>query len=115
MPTIAPPARGQPNEPGAVELSGGNVANAARVVAALRDGFRACYQAALGEQRGVAGSIRLRMRVAADGSVSDVEGDRSGLPQSLVDCVFSRAHRAKFEPPAGGHAVIVVPLKFVEQ
>lgn len=81
----------------------------------MREGFRACYQAALVEQRGLAGSIRLRLHVAGDGSVSDVEGDRSGLPHGLVDCVFSRARRAKFEPPAGGHAVIVVPLRFVEQ
>lgn len=88
--------------------------NAVQVVAALRSDFRGCYQNGLAEDRTLAGSIRVIIRVGADGAVTDVHGTPTGrLSPSVVDCVLGRAHRARFEPPQGGSAVIAVPVTFV--
>jgi TonB family protein len=94
-------------------MMGGSASNAARVVAAMRPDFKACYQAALAEDRNVEGSVRILIKVAADGSVSNVTPTPRSLPQGVVDCVLRRAYQAKFDPPEGGAAVIAVPITFV--
>lgn len=94
----------------------GNVSNAASVVAAMRAGFRRCYQRGLEANPDIAGSIRLTIQVGPGGNVSSVTGAPSGnLPGTVVDCVKSRAQAAQFAPPDGGSAVINVPVSFVKQ
>ena len=101
---------------GGAAVSGGNVSNAARVVAGMRAGFRNCYQRGLAENPDAAGSIRLTIRVGAGGEVAGVSPSPSGsLPASVVSCVVARAQAAQFDPPEGGSAVIAVPVTFVKQ
>jgi hypothetical protein len=101
---------------GGAAVSGGTVSNAARVVAGMRAGFRACYNRGLAENPDAQGSIRLSIRVGPGGEVSGVSASPSGnLPGSVVSCVQARASAAQFAPPEGGSAVIVVPVTFVKQ
>lgn len=109
-----PPAPAVSPAASAVPANRGNVANAARVVAAMRPDFRACYQDGLREDRSLAGSIRLVIRVGANGYVTEVSSTTTGrLLPSVVDCVVGRANQARFDPPEGGSAVIAVPVTFV--
>jgi hypothetical protein len=103
--TISPPS-----------TSGGLVSNAARVVAGMRAGFRACYQRGLAVDPDASGSIRLTIRVGPGGEVSGVTASPSGnLPATVVSCVQARAQAAQFDAPQGGAAVILVPVTFVKQ
>ncbi len=94
----------------------GSVSNAASVVAAMRAGFRRCYQRGLEQNPDISGSIRLSISVGPGGEVSSVSGGPTGnIPGSVVDCVKGRARAAQFAPPDGGSAVINVPISFVKQ
>lgn len=94
----------------------GVVSDAARVVAGLRAGFRACYQRGLAENPDASGAIRLTIRVGPAGEVSGVTARPSGnLPAIVVSCVQTRAEAAQFAVPEGGSAVILVPVNFVKQ
>jgi hypothetical protein len=108
-PSVAPAA------PGVATPLRGTVSNAAKVVSAMRSDFRHCYQTALADEPKLEGSVRLLMRVAADGSVSEATGTPNSLSPAVVDCILRRAYQAKFEPPEGGSAVIVVPITFVRR
>jgi hypothetical protein len=90
-----------------------SASNAARVVAGMRAGFRACYNAALADLPSLTGCVRLAIVIGPDGNVQRVKATSGGLPYSLVSCVEARASRAFFDPPAGGRAVITVPVGFV--
>lgn len=101
---------------GGASVSGGTVSNASRVVAGMRAGFRACYNRGLAQNPDASGSIRLTIRVGPGGEVAGVSAAPSGnLPGSVVSCVQSRASAARFSPPEGGAAVVVVPVSFVKQ
>jgi hypothetical protein len=95
---------------------GGNISNAARVVAAMRPAFRACYQKGLDVNPDAQGSVRLALKVGPGGEVTSVSAVPSGnLPGSVVDCISARARRAQFDPPEGGAAVVNVPVNLVKQ
>lgn len=101
---------------GGAAVSGGTVSNAARVVAGMRAGFRACYQRGLNENPDAQGNIRLTIQVGPGGEVRGVTATPSGtLPASVVACVQARAKAAQFDPPEGGAAAIQVPVTFVKQ
>jgi outer membrane biosynthesis protein TonB len=97
-------------------VAGGAITNAARVIAAMRPAFRACFQKGLDQNPDAQGSIRLAIKVGPGGEVSGVTATPSGnLPPSVVDCVSTRARRAQFDPPEGGASVVNVPVTFVKQ
>jgi hypothetical protein len=101
---------------GGANVSGGQVSNAARVVAGMRAGFRNCYNRALAQNPDVEGRISLSIRVGPGGEVQGVSAAASGnLPDSVTSCVKARAQAAQFDPPQGGAAVIQVPVTFVKQ
>lgn len=101
---------------GAAVNSGGQVSNAARVVAGMRAGFRNCYNRALAQNPDAEGKISLSIKVGPGGEVQGVNASPSGnLPDSVVGCVKARASAAQFDPPQGGLAVIQVPVTFVKQ
>jgi hypothetical protein len=98
------------------QVSAGSVDNASRIVAGMRAGFRRCFQRALEQNPDIGGSIRLTLTVGPGGEVSGVSASQSGnLPSTVVSCVKSRARAAQFSPPAGGSAVVEVPVTFVKQ
>lgn len=97
-------------------VAGGNISNAAKVVAAMRAAFRACYQRGLDQNPDSQGSIKMAIRVGPGGEVTGVSATPSGnLPPSVIDCVTARARRAQFDPPEGGAATVQVPVTFVKQ
>jgi TonB family protein len=93
----------------------GNISNAALVVASMRSAFRACYQALLDQEPKASGTVKLSIKVGADGNVTSATATPSGNVDGAVECVRERALRAKFDPPAGGAAVVNVPVNFVRQ
>lgn len=101
--------------PAPVTSEAATPANAAKEVVAMQADFRACYRASIETHGDIAGRVALVISIAADGHVSDVRADGSGLPLSTVDCLRRRAALARFEPPKGGSAVITVPVTFVSQ
>ncbi len=94
----------------------GGVANAAQVIAALRELFRDCYQASL--EREPSGRFRYSTTIQVDqeGAVSSVstmlKEDSSQEDSLLTACVEAVARSAKFAKPQGGSAVIKLPLSF---
>jgi hypothetical protein len=97
-------------------VAGGAISNAARVIAAMRPAFRACFQKGLDQNPDAQGSIRLAIKVGPGGEVSGVSATPSGnLPPGVVDCVTARAKRAQFDAPEGGASVVNVPVTFVKQ
>lgn len=101
---------------GGANVSGGQVTNAARVVAGMRAGFRNCYNRALASNPDVEGRIALSLHIGPGGEVQNVNAVPSGnLPDAVVSCVKARAMAGQFDPPQGGAAVIQVPVTFVKQ
>jgi hypothetical protein len=100
---------------GGAAVSGGAVANASRVVAGMKAGFRNCFNRELASNPDAQGTIRLTIKVGPGGEVQNVTAAPSGSLGSAVECVKARARSAQFEPPEGGSAVIVVPVTFVKQ
>jgi len=102
---------------GGVSASGGNVANAARVVAGMRAGFRNCFQRGLAQDPTAQGSLRLAIQVGPAGQVTNAtpSGVTGNLPAAVVACVVARARAAQFDPPDSGSATLAVPVTFVSQ
>jgi hypothetical protein len=102
---------------GDASVAGGSVSDAARVVAQMRAGFRACYRRGQDENPDIEGKIALSIKVGPTGQVSSVTATKTGnIPASVVDCVKARANSATFAAPQGGGvAVVQVPVTFVRQ
>lgn len=100
---------------GGAAVSGGEVANASRVVAGMRAGFRNCFNRELAQNPDAQGRIDLSIKVGPGGEVQSVSAASSGNLGSAVECVKARARGAQFDPPAGGSAVVKVPVTFVKQ
>jgi hypothetical protein len=107
--------------PGRIDLGkehnvGGRITNAAAVIAAMRAGFKRCYDRALAQNADAQGRIALSIHVGPGGEVQSVSAETSGnLPSSVGACVSARARAAQFELPEGGLAVVQVPVTFVKQ
>lgn len=100
---------------GGAAVSGGDVANASRVVAGMRAGFRNCFNRELAQNPDAQGKVDLSIKVGPGGEVQNVTAVASGSLGSAVECVKARARSAQFDPPSGGSAVIKVPVTFVKQ
>jgi hypothetical protein len=100
-------------EPAGPVLTGGSVANASRVVAGMRAGFRRCFNAGLSADPNMSGAIRLTLKIGATGAVADAKATSTGtLSPALVQCIEARARAAQFDPPNGNSATLVIPINF---
>jgi len=88
---------------GVVRVQGATVANAERVAAGMRAGFRSCYQRGLAENENMAGVLRLSLAVDPHGVVIDVDVKQKGqaISAAVKDCIAARAQAAQFDPPEG--------------
>ena len=88
---------------GVVRVQGATVANAERVVAGMRAGFRSCYQRGLVQDKKMAGILRLSLAVGPQGVVIDVDVKQKGhaISAAVTDCIAARAQAAQFDPPEG--------------
>jgi len=97
-----------------VSVSGAAVPTAPRVVAAMRAGFRGCYQRSLQQNPKSQGQIRLTIEVQPDGAVHSVTSAPSGiLSEGAVACVTARARVGQFTATDGGNATVVATVSFV--
>lgn len=97
---------------GGVSFSGGEIANANRVVAGMRAGFRNCYSRELAQNPDAQGSMLLTIMVGEGGEVVRVVSNNTGNLGDAVACVLARARAAQFEPPNGGSATISTQITF---
>jgi hypothetical protein len=60
--------------------------------------------------------MHLTLRIGPNGEVtSSTASGVNGLSGSVVSCITSRASGARFAPPEGGGAVLVIPIGFYLQ
>jgi hypothetical protein len=96
----------------AVTTSSGSVADADRVILALRPKLRRCYEAARGAGPQIEGMVTCGVRITKAGTVGAVGVTRrNSLPNALVECIVRELHTAVFEPREAD-AVIQVPVRF---
>ncbi len=77
--------------------------------------LRRCYNDGLKTDPKMQGTIRLRIKVAADGTVADVAVDGpSAFPASVEQCMIAAAKTAAFPAPGGNGSTLVLPLNFVQ-
>ncbi len=101
---------------GSPSMSGGMVADANRVVAGMRGGFRACYRRGLDEDPNMRGSVRIVANIGSNGEVRSVQAaGAAGLSAGVVACVKNRVASAQFSAPDGGSATVVIPVGFEHQ
>ena len=100
---------------GAASVSGSKVANAERVVAGMKAGFRSCYNRGLQTNPDLAGSVRISAKIGPNGEVLSATPTASGMSPEVVDCLVRRVKSAQFAPPDAGGATIVIPVTFVKQ
>lgn len=99
--------------PNATATSGGSVTNASAVVASMAPAFRRCYNHALQKDPNTRGSARITGKIGAQGEVLSVSPSSSGLSADTVACISAVVASARFSPPEGGGATIVIPVTFV--
>lgn len=95
-------------------VAGGPVPNVGLVVDGLTAGFRRCYGNGLSADPDMKGSLRITATIGPDGEVlsATAAGGRS-LSVSVVACLTARVRSARFSPPKGGSAKIVIPVTLV--
>jgi hypothetical protein len=103
------------SEGGAMLDAGGTISNASRVVAAMREGFRACYNQLLRVQPLAQGRTRFVFYVNCNGGIIAIHSVTRGLDPWILQCMSATASQARFEPPQGGSAVVIVPVTLVRQ
>ena len=92
-----------------------NITNAASVVSSMRPGFRDCYQRSLDAHGRFSASVRLSLRVDADGKIASVTARGTNAPRDMIECIFTEVGRHVFDPPMGGAAVVNIPVNLVAQ
>ncbi len=75
--------------------------------------FRSCYEAGLESNPKLAGSVQARFVVNGDGSVSNVTGEGSSLPDpETISCVLRGFAALSFPAPEDGNASVTYPIFF---
>jgi hypothetical protein len=96
------PAAGPSIEISDIAVSPGAIANAERVVVAMRAGFRNCYKKGLTSSPGAEGKITLTIRVGTAGQVLGVNAHPTDkVSSTMTSCITARAAAAEFDPPTG--------------
>jgi hypothetical protein len=101
-------------ETAAAGAGAGNVANASDVVRGMGQGFRRCYNLGLAADAEMKGSVRVTAKIGPSGEVvSAVPTTSQGnLSAAVISCVVARVSSARFAPPEGGGATVVIPVTF---
>jgi len=95
--------------------SSGVITNAAKVIAAMRPGFRQCYQRFLNRVPTASGRVRLAIHVNCSGEIPSVRATAYGIDRETVACMLVTIAQARFDPPEGGASVVNVPVTFVRE
>lgn len=109
----APPTSDSPRAVVTVETTGASDADE-RIVSAMLPRMRRCAQRAQADDENVAGSTKLELQIAPDGTVSSAkESGKGSLPAAEVTCMAESAKRFAFE--AGGARTITLALRHSRQ
>jgi len=113
---VRPPPGGSVAVPGPTQ-TGGNVPNAAAVVAAMAPGFRRCYNAGLNrEDPTMKGTVRITARIGPNGEVLSASASAGGnVSATVAGCIRNRFASAQFAAPEGGGATLSVPVTVIPQ
>lgn len=82
------------------------------VVASLRPRLRSCFSSLLERSEQAEGSIRFALSLGCAGEVQTISAKAEGVDEPTIECLFAVVAPAMFDPPAGGHATIQVPVVF---
>jgi hypothetical protein len=101
---------------GEASVAGGTVADASAVVAGMAPGFRRCFIKGLKEDPTMKATVRVTAKIGKNGEVLAASPSGSGtLSSAVTDCVAARVASAKFSPPEGGLAAIVIPVSMTPE
>jgi hypothetical protein len=85
----------------------------AAVVKRMAPGFRSCYNRGLSGDPNMAGSVRITTKVGPDGKVRSASpSEGGGLSAAVKSCLADHGLNARFPPPDGGGATLVIPVSF---
>lgn len=97
------------SSPGASEQS--DVSNMARVVAGLRPLLLRCYKRSLERHGAPVSGLNATVELDKAGRVRSVKLRAAGqVPKGLESCLKRVIGAAVFDPPAGGSAVLTIPI-----
>ena len=82
------------------------------VVAGLRPALHHCFSRWLDDRVNAQGSVRFKLELGCAGEVEAISAENRGVDSSTLVCLFSAVAPARFAPPAGGHATLLVPVVF---
>ncbi|MEI9950132.1 MAG: hypothetical protein WDO74_14450 [Pseudomonadota bacterium] len=82
------------------------------VVAGLRHALHHCFSRWLDARVDAQGSVRFALELGCAGEVEAISAENQGVDESTLTCLFSAVAPARFAPPAGGHATVLVPVVF---
>ena len=82
------------------------------VVAALRPALHQCFSRWLDARLDAQGSVRFALELGCTGDVEAISAENQGVNESTLECLFSAVAPARFAPPPGGHATVLVPVVF---
>lgn len=98
---------------GSASITGGAMESPDRVIAGLASSFRACYERGLDDAPTSQGTLRLKLRIGADGGVIASTGSVQGdLTRPVVACVRGLAAAVVYPVPKGGGATLEIPITF---
>ncbi len=85
---------------------------ARRVLATRNDAVRTCYERELGHDAALRGEITVRLRVEADGSVSETTSGGDAALLRVGRCIEEALRTLRFPAPTGGAATVAAPFVF---
>ncbi len=84
-----------------------------RVVRQHMGGFRMCYEKGLVKNPALAGTVKVKFVIAADGKVSTASDAGSDLPDETVKtCIINQVKSLTFPQPEGGIVTVTYPFVF---
>ncbi len=92
--------------------SGSALVNPELVLAALRPAFHHCFSRWLDDHVDAHGSVRFKLELGCAGEVEAISAENRGVDASALECLFSAVAPARFAPPPGGHAIVLMPVVF---
>lgn len=82
------------------------------VLATLRPALHHCFSRWLDDQVDAQGSVRFKLELGCGGEVEAISAENQGVDARALECLFSAVAPARFAPPVGGHAVVLMPVVF---
>src|SRR5690606_30755430 len=98
-----------------MRVASGRVPGADQAIAAMRSGFRRCFQKSLSQGSSPEGRTVLIISIDSGGAVENVHARSEKMDRATVSCLADEARRAQFNPPETDHAVLEVPVVLVQQ